>query len=60
VAFSVITIQKLRTKTHMQLKMTFTFVVGGFSGVIGFVKIDLACHAISGVRAFRLERHLNY
>lgn len=41
IILSVVGIQKLMTRTHMKLKMAFVFVVGGLSGVIGFIKIGI-------------------
>ncbi|KAF2795006.1 hypothetical protein K505DRAFT_374217 [Melanomma pulvis-pyrius CBS 109.77] len=38
---SVGAVQKLITRKHMKTKLAFIFVVGGLSGVIGFVKIGI-------------------
>lgn len=38
---SVGAVQKLITREHMKTKLAFIFVVGGLSGVIGFVKIGI-------------------
>lgn len=45
IALSVLAIQKLMTRAHMKLKMTFIFTVGGLSGIIGFVKIGIVYRA---------------
>lgn len=45
IALSVIAIRKLMSRAHMKLKMTFIFLVGGLSGVVGFVKIGIVYQA---------------
>lgn len=41
VALTVVVIRKLKITEHLRIKLVFVFVVGGLSGVIGFVKIGL-------------------
>lgn len=41
VVLTVAVIRKLQIKKHLRAKLAFIFIVGGFSGVIGFVKIGL-------------------
>ncbi|POS75427.1 hypothetical protein DHEL01_v206183 [Diaporthe helianthi] len=42
VALTIVVIRKLKVTKHIRAKLAFVFVVGGLSGVIGFVKIGLA------------------
>lgn len=41
VALTVVVIRKLKITKHLRIKLAFVFVVGGLSGVIGFVKIGM-------------------
>lgn len=41
IALTVALVQKLQTKNYIKTKLSFIFLVGGLSGVIGFVKIGI-------------------
>ncbi|KAF3763034.1 hypothetical protein M406DRAFT_322988 [Cryphonectria parasitica EP155] len=45
IALAVYVVQKLQMKRLVKTKLTFIFVMGGLSGVIGFVKIGLVYSA---------------
>ncbi|KAI0127650.1 hypothetical protein BJ170DRAFT_694422 [Xylariales sp. AK1849] len=45
IALTVAVIRKLPTRNHIKSKLAFIFVVGGLSGVVGFVKIGLVYSA---------------
>lgn len=41
IVLTVAVVQKLQTKTKIKTKLAFIFMIGGLSGVIGFVKIGI-------------------
>lgn len=41
IALTVGLIRKLATRSYVKAKLIFIFIIGGLSGVIGFVKIGL-------------------
>ncbi len=41
IALTVYVVLKVMTRNHTKAKLTFIFVVGGLSGIIGFVKIGI-------------------
>jgi hypothetical protein len=45
IALAVAMLKKLQTKAYLKTKLAFIFLVGGFSGVIGFVKIGIVFYA---------------
>ncbi|KUI57992.1 hypothetical protein VP1G_05331 [Cytospora mali] len=45
IALTVFVVRKLQTRTHIKSKLAFIFVVGGLSGVTGFVKIGIVYNA---------------
>lgn len=41
IALTVAVVQKLQTKNYIKTKLSLIFLIGGLSGVIGFVKIGI-------------------